>query len=254
MSVELDEACASAVELARDAARAQAGVLVVGEHREVRAEDVRVATHFFACDHPGYPGWRWAVTVARASRAKAVTIDEVCLVPDDGALLAPAWVPWADRIAAGDVAPGVLMASQPEDPRLEPGFTGGEQDASDDPAEWSQTRAVVGELGLGRERVLSVAGRDEAAERWLDGPGGPDNEMTRLAPAECVTCGYFVRLSGGLGRTFGVCANEYSPQDGTVVSIDHGCGAHSDVLEPKQTGAAPVPIWDTISLDQGLFE
>jgi len=43
-----------------------------------------------------------------------------------------------------------------------------------------------------------------------------------------VTCGFLVRLSGPLGRVFGVCANEYAPDDGKVVSVDHGCGAHSD--------------------------
>jgi hypothetical protein len=32
---------------------------------------------------------------------------------------------------------------------------------------------------------------------------------------------------------FGVCANEYSPSDGKVVSFDHGCGAHSEALVPK---------------------
>jgi len=37
-----------------------------------------------------------------------------------------------------------------------------------------------------------------------------------------------IRLSGPLGRVFGVCANEYAPDDGKVVSVDHGCGAHSE--------------------------
>lgn len=252
--LELDGACADAVDLAKEAALARAGVLEVGEHLEVLPEDVRVATHFFECVHPGYPGWRWAVTVARASRSKAVTIDEVVLVPGDGALLAPAWVPWADRIGAGDVVPGMLMPTSVEDPRLEPGFTGGENAADADPAEWAQTRAVVAELGLGRERVLSLLGRDLAADRWHSSDGGPDNSMTQQAPAECVTCAYFVRLSGNLGRVFGVCANEYSPQDGQVVTRDHGCGAHSDVEEPQASSITLAPVWDTITDDLGLFD
>ena len=48
-----------------------------------------MVTHFFACPHPGYQGWRWSVTVARASRAKVVTVDEVVLLPGEGALLGP---------------------------------------------------------------------------------------------------------------------------------------------------------------------
>ncbi|MSY51566.1 MAG: DUF3027 domain-containing protein, partial [Actinobacteria bacterium] len=29
---------------------------------------------------------------------------------------------------------------------------------------------------------------------------------------------------------FGVCGNEYAPDDARVVSVDHGCGAHSQAL------------------------
>ena len=172
------------------------------------------------------------------------------MLPGQGALLAPAWVPWADRIQAGDVSPGVLMPTPDSDPRLEPGFTGGESARDDDPAEWAQVRAVVAELGLGRERVLSEYGRDEAVERWIEGDGGPNNQMTKQAPGLCADCGYLIRLSGRLGRCFGVCANEFSPRDGSVVSIDHGCGAHSDVSDATHGVELPRPVWDTVTLDE----
>jgi len=77
-------------------------------------------------------------------------------------------------------------------------------------------------------RVLSATGRDEAALRWYTSEQGPDSPLASAAPANCVTCGFMVRLSGPLGRVFGVCANEFAPDDGKVVSVDHGCGAHSD--------------------------
>lgn len=251
---ELDAACAAAVDVALAAARARSGVMTVGEHVGVVPEGTRVATHYFACTHPGYPGWRWSVTVARASRAKVVTIDEVCLVPGEGSLLAPPWVPWAERIQAGDVAPGILMPTADDDPRLEAGFTGGDHARDADPAEWQQMRAVVAELGLGRERVLSGFGRDEAADRWVDGDGGPHNAMTRQAPGACQECAYFIRLAGALGQHFGVCANEYSPRDGAIVTVDHGCGAHSDVVEPSRDGDLPRPVWDTIGVDELIFD
>lgn len=251
----LDAACAAAVDVARAAAERRADVAGgVGDHLGVVSEDLRVATHFFTCLHPGYPGWRWAVTVVRAARARVVTVSEVCLVPGEGALVAPPWVPWADRIHAGDVTAGVLMPTPDNDPRLEPGFTGGDAARDADPAEWQQTRAVVAELGLGRERVMSVYGRDETADRWVDGEGGPHNAMTRQAPGICQACGYFVRLSGSLGRSFGACANEYSPSDGEVVTVDHGCGAHSDVVEPSRGVELPRPVWDTITIDDLLFD
>lgn len=251
---KVDPALAEAVELAREAAQEAAQVFGVGEHLGLAAEGDRVVTHFFACPHPGYPGWKWSVTLVRASRAKALTVNEVELIPGDEALLAPSWVPWKQRLNAQDVAPGVLLPTAPEDPRLEPGYTGGELAADGDPAEATVTRAVVAELGLGRERVLSQAGREDVAQRWLAGDGGPHNSMTRFAPAQCAGCGYFVRLQGSLGAIFGVCSNEFSPSDARVVSVDHGCGAHSDVPMPD-TGSEPaLPVWDTISVDKNLFD
>lgn len=254
-TVKADVVTQAAVDQARDAALETAGDFGVGEHLGVVVEDERVLTHLFACPHPAYQGWHWAVTMVRASRARFATVNEVVLLPGDHALLAPGWVPWADRIQAGDVTPGTLMPTADNDPRLEPGFTGGEFAPDADPAEWSQTRALVAELGLGRERVLSVVGRDLAAERWLGGDTGPGNPTAAQAPASCVTCGYFVRLSGSLGRVFGACTNEYSPFDGTVVANDNGCGGHSSVVADERGVELGVPVFDTVSPDDAnLFD
>src|SRR5215216_290271 len=130
-----DEACLAAVDLARAAAEETAGVMGVGEYLGAQAEDTRVVSHFFACPHPGYRGWRWSVTVVRAARSRVVTINEVVLLPGEGALQAKAWVPWAERIQPRDVTPGVLMASSGDGPRLEPGLSGGAEAANHDPAE-----------------------------------------------------------------------------------------------------------------------
>lgn len=246
---KLDQACADAVDLAREAAT-EAALAEVGDHLGVTAEGDRVATHYFASQHPAYRGWHWAVTVVRASRAKRVTVNEVVLLPSNDAVLAPQWVPWEDRFGAGDLIPGVIAPTPDNDPRLEPGYTGGEHAADQDPAEASWERAIVAELGLGRQRVMSIEGRSEAAERWLDGDGGPHNEMTKQAPADCLSCAYFVRLSGSLGATFGVCANAVSPSDGRVVSVDHGCGGHSDVVADNRAPLPVEPVWDTITVDE----
>lgn len=252
---EVDQIIADSLTLARDAAAEAAGDFGVGEYLGSRLEEgTRQATHLFDCPHPGYYGWHWAVTMTRASRARYATVNEVVLLPGDESLLAPAWVPWADRLQPGDVTPGTLLPTPDNDPRLEPGYGGGELAADTDPAEWAQTRAVVGELGLGRERVLSPAGRDEAAERWLASDAGPDSPSARQAPGQCVSCGYFVRVGGSLGRLFGACANEYSPFDARVVSIDHGCGGHSDVVADERVARLPEPVFDTISIDHSLFD
>ncbi|MCL2490306.1 MAG: DUF3027 domain-containing protein [Propionibacteriaceae bacterium] len=251
---KLDAVLLAAQDQARQAAEEQAGDWGVGEWIGAEANSDLTLTHSFACPHPGYVGWRWTVTMARVPRARSGTITEVDLLPGDTSLLAPAWVPWSQRLQPGDVRPGMVLPTPENDPRLEPGFTGGELAADEDPAEWAATRVVVAELGLGRERVLSDYGRTTAASRWIR-QGGPDDQSSRLAPGECVACGYFVRLAGALGNVFGVCANEYSPSDGRVVSVDHGCGGHSDiVIESSGDTDMPAPVFDTISIDHPIFD
>lgn len=245
-----DAIASKAVEAAREAAQEEAGDFGVGDYLGVVAEQgARVVTHYFACPHPGYRGWRWAVTMSRASRARYATVNEVVLVPGDDSLQAPEWVPWAHRIEPKDLTPGAILPTSDNDPRLDPGYVPQELTDDTDPMEWAQTRTVAHELGLGRERILSVTGRDMAAQRWITTRGGPDNATTRTAPGHCVSCGYFVRLSGALGNAFGVCANEYSMSDARVVSVDHGCGGHSDAVAPERTIELPPPVYDTISID-----
>jgi hypothetical protein len=236
----VDTACAEAVDLAREAAEDTAGAAQVGDHLGLRAEADRVVTHYFACLDPAYRGWRWAVTVARASRAKNVTVREVVLLPGDDALLAPEWVPWLERLRPGDLGPGDLLPTAPDDVRLAPGFT--EVDDSTD-------RAAQWELGLGRVRVLSREGRDEAATRWYEGVAGPRAPIAASAPAQCSTCGFFVPLAGELRQVFGVCANEYAPDDGRVVSADHGCGAHSEAVSIPAASEHNPPVIDELGYE-----
>ncbi len=215
-----DAVLAAAVDLAREAAVA-VGAESVGEHLGVRAEGDRIATHAFAATMAGYGGWHWAVTVARVSRSRTATVDEVVLLPGNDALLAPNWVPWEERVRPGDLAPGdVMVPPGPDDPRLVPAYV-----QSDDPA----VELVGFELGLGRERVMSREGRLDAAQRWHDGDRGPGTSMARHAPASCGTCGFYLPLAGVLQAVFGVCGNEVTDSDGQVVSVEYGCGAHSQV-------------------------
>jgi hypothetical protein len=98
-------------------------------------------------------------------------------------------------------------------------------------------------------RVLSAVGRDEAADRWHSGSAGPRSPLARSAPAPCLTCGFMVRLSGPLGRVFGVCANEFAPDDGKVISVDHGCGAHSDGELAVAVAGEVTPAIDELGYD-----
>lgn len=233
---KLDSVAAEAVDAARAALLDLVPAGDVGDHLGQQAESDKVVTHFFACTKLGYRGWRWSVTVARAPRQKTVTVDEVVLLPGDDAVLAPEWVPWRERIRPGDLGPGDLLPTEDDDPRLAPSFT-----AADEIVDQDSVKEVADELGFGRARVLSVEGRELAADRWYDGTHGPDSPLAQSAPAKCESCGFLVKLSGPLGRLFGVCANAYANDDGRVVSMDHGCGAHSEVRVGKKNLPAPLP-------------
>jgi Protein of unknown function (DUF3027) len=299
-SKEPDEACAQAVDLARGAAEEMAGPVGVGEHLGVTADGDRVVTHRFSCLDPAYRGWCWAVTVARASRAKNVTLDETLLVPGPEAILAPDWVPWKERVLPGDLGVGDLLPAPPDDARLVPAAS---LEGDDGVSDWGETTwampgtepedlvpvpsaeplaeslddeldvapedldgagtvaAVVVTAGadvvrqdvLGdrppRARVLSAIGRDDTALRWYTSEHGPKSPLANAAPGLCSGCGFFVRLGGPLGRVFGVCANEYAPDDGRVVSVDHGCGAHSEGVTAATAGQPLRPVIDELGYD-----
>ena len=319
-SKEPDEACAQAVDLARGAAEEMAGAGRVGEHRGVTADGDRVVTHRFSCLDPAYRGWCWAVTVARASRAKNVTIDETLLVPGSEAILAPDWVPWKERVLPGDLGVGDLLPAPPDDARLVPaaslegddgvsdwgetawampgtepedlvpvpsavpladGLDDDDDAAPDDldgagtiasvvvaagasrdtgvPEQGSLTGSGSAAAEAGREdvledrppraRVLSAIGRDDTALRWYTSEHGPKSPLANAAPGLCSGCGFFVRLGGPLGRVFGVCANEYAPDDGRVVSVDHGCGAHSEGVTAAAADQPLRPVIDELGYD-----
>lgn len=244
-----DTAAAAAVDAARAALLDEVAATQVGEHLGVEADGERVVTHYFACALPGYVGWRWAVTVARASRQKKITVGEVVLLPGADAIVAPVWVPYRERIKPGDLSPGDLLPVDDDDPRLVPTYSFGDDplDADDK----AQIRQVAKDLGLGRVRTLSPEGRDAAAERWYDGEGGPESAVAQAAPDACSTCGFLVRLAGPLAETFGVCANGDANDDGRVVAFLHGCGAHSEVRLAKRYDPLPMPdhALDTLTSD-----
>jgi hypothetical protein len=248
-----DAATAAAVDEARVALLADVDAADVGDYLGHVVEGQRLVTHLFGCTRRGYIGWQWAVTLTRASRQKRVTVDEVVLLPGPDAIVAPPWVPYRERIEPGDLSPGDLLPVADDDPRLVPTYSFGDDplDPHLDTADKAHIRSVAKDLGLGRVRTLSPEGRDLAAERWYDGPGGPDSPLAKSAPETCWSCGFLVRLAGPLSETFGVCANGDANDDGRVVAFDHGCGAHSEVRLSKRHAPVPPapPVFDTLTPD-----
>ena len=236
--VKADAAALAAVDAARTALLTEVEADEVGEHLGAQAEADRVATHLFECRKPGYLGWRWSVTVARAPRQKVVTVDEIVLIPGPEAITAPEWVPYRERIKPGDLSPGDLLPVADDDPL--------DTDAK------AQIRTVVKDLGLGRVRTLSPEGHELAAQRWYDGDAGPDAPLAQSAPDSCSTCGFLLRINGSLAEIFGVCANGDANDDGRVVAFGHGCGAHSEVRLAKRHEPVPLPDPVVDELDDDL--
>lgn len=56
-----------------------------------------IATVTFASAERGYPGWFWTINLSDVE-AITPTVLELQLLPGDAALVAPEWVPWADRM------------------------------------------------------------------------------------------------------------------------------------------------------------
>ena len=213
----------STLELARSAAIADAGnPELVGADVSVEIDDDgRVETYLFEAHLAGYKGWRWCVTIAKVDKKSEPTICDVVVLPGPDALLAPEWVAYRDRIQPGDIGVGDIVPSSLDDTRLVPSVHSLIADEDLDAMQ-------VFDLGLGRARVMSIEGRDQASKRWYESDRGPQSPIAQAAPKPCSSCAFFVPISGSLRASFGVCANAISPEDARVVSVDHGCGAHSE--------------------------
>ena len=236
----------------------------------------------------GYEGWQWSVTLYHDVELDHWTVNESSLVPTDKALRPPEWIPWKDRLEPTDLAVTDSIGTDPDDPRMEEGFrkTGpaeqGENVSSNaesaettDDGDNAETDAdgiagaqdetvaasvtseedideAVEEFDLSRRHVLTPLGRSQTAKRWYEGPRGPKSLSTKTSDGNpCSTCGFFIPLKGELNLLFGVCANKWSPDDGRVVSIDHGCGEHSEIEppEPSHLWVQSKPAFDDLHID-----
>lgn len=76
------------------------------------------------------------------------------------------------------------------------------------------------------------------------------NSGPTLLREHCTTCGFYLPMAGALRSMVGVCTNAWSPSDGQVVSLDHGCGAHSEVdVVVAEPIAVDPPVLDELTLD-----
>lgn len=201
-----------AISTARAALEEIAAPEEIGEHIGVGGLSQNVATHRFEANVPGYDGWEWNAVVACATGSTWVTINEVALMPAAGALEAPDWVPYSERLRPGDLGPGDILEPAPDDTRI----------TAD-----SFSRHAIVIPGRETKHYLTEQGLAEAEKRWRTGDFGPNSEFAEKATLHCRTCAFYVPMGEPIGENFGVCTNEYSA-DGRVVASSYGCGAHAD--------------------------
>lgn len=126
----------------------------IGELLEERVEAEGVVTLAFAANLPGYPGWRWTVSLAELPDAEP-TVMETELLPGEGALLAPEWVPWSKRLEEYRAA---QAAAGQADETLDASDDDGDDDRDDDADDVDD-----GDFGIDLEDGIDF----EAAEREL---------------------------------------------------------------------------------------
>ncbi len=131
---EADPRLLEAHDLALAALREITPADTIGEPADYRIEDDGVVSLRFENRLHGYPGWFWTVSLARVEDAEP-TVLEVELLPGDGALLAPEWVPWAVRLAEYQAAQAAAAEAGEDDDSDEDEDADAEFDEDDDDAD-----------------------------------------------------------------------------------------------------------------------
>ena len=94
-----DPVLLAARDQAREALLEITGAETIGAEAGHEVHEPHLVTLFFECRLAGYPGWRWAASMVRVDEDSPVNVLEVELLPGDGAVIAPEWVPWSVRLA-----------------------------------------------------------------------------------------------------------------------------------------------------------
>ncbi len=101
----------AAVEVALAALREITPEAGIGAFVSQETDGAGVSTILFASAMPGYPGWHWTVSVAQLP-GEEPTVLEAELLPGEGALLAPDWVPWSERLEDYKAAQAAIAAGE----------------------------------------------------------------------------------------------------------------------------------------------
>jgi Uncharacterized conserved protein len=164
------------VDLARASLEELTPADTIGELLDRTVEDDGVLTLSFAAKLSGYPGWHWSVSVAELP-GEEPTVLEAELLPGDGALLAPDWVPWAERLEEYRAAQAAAAAERGES--AEDADDSEDDDLDDDD---SDDESDEDEDDLDDERDVDDDIDFENLEAGLAVPASGDDEQDEAEP------------------------------------------------------------------------
>ena len=158
-----DERLTGAHDLALSALHEITPADTVGPAAGYTLEDDGVVSLRFHTRLSGYPGWFWTVSVAVVEDSEP-TVLEVELLPGDGALLAPDWVPWATRLAEYQAAQAAAASEDSDDESDDDDSDDDESDDDDDDEE-PKARFHAGDLdGVDIDELDADHAHDDADE------------------------------------------------------------------------------------------
>ncbi|WP_082454555.1 MULTISPECIES: DUF3027 domain-containing protein [unclassified Frigoribacterium] len=152
----------------------------IGAEADPVDDEPGVTSVRFATLLPGYPGWHWTVSVAHLD-GEEPSVLEAELMPGDGALLAPDWVPWADRLAE--------MKAQEAHDGDEDDDESDEDDEDEDDDEPDDSDGVHGSIvhggdvdGVDIDDLVDDSDGDDASNGDDDSDGDDDDSGRANAP------------------------------------------------------------------------
>ena len=158
-----DAFLAAAVDAARAAVEGITAASTIGRHLAAKSEGDRLVTHLFECRLPGYLGWQWYAVLTRNSRSKVVTVNELGLLPSEDSILAPEWVPWAERVRPEDEQEPEQEQVQPAEPENSGPEGEAMESAADDGSQAADTQDADTPGAAATEPAAPVSGAGVAA-------------------------------------------------------------------------------------------
>lgn len=181
-----DPALAAPIELARAAILEVTEASDLGDPVGVVDERDGVYSIQFAATRKGYPDWRWTATLVDLEGQDGPTVLETEMLPSEESLLAPAWIPWAERLAEFQAAHRAAEEAEAEEqrtvrrverqrrrrriradeePEAQSGPEAAEAAAAQADAAAAAARAELAEEGAERARVREVRRTEQRARR-----------------------------------------------------------------------------------------